>query len=273
MARMITMGRKLRDGIQWIQGCVPRSGLTDEYTADPPDWYEPNRTVHTCQNAYLITGEETLLFDTLSPANRDQVLAEVADALDGRELDYLLPSHPEAPHAGNALAILDEHPETQLLAPGHGDEHELYHLGDARTVSSGDRIDLGGKTVEFLQPLFLDHAVHIWMRETTTETFFPVDWLGFPHMAGECLTCVEELDHEVTLDQLLAFHGRVFFWYQYVDVEKTNGVVGVITERYGDDLIAPAHGLPVSERAVPLLNRMQRVVEHVNQQGRLEVFG
>jgi flavorubredoxin len=247
--------------------------LTEEYTADPPDWYEPGREVHTCQNAYLISGEQTLLFDTLSPANREHALTELKEALNGRDLDYLLPSHPEAPHAGNAKAILEEHPEARLLAPDHGEEHELYHLGEAEPVGAGEELDLGGKSVEFLQPLFLDHAMHIWMRETTTGVFFPVDWLGFPHMAGECSSCVEELDHEVTLDQLLAFHGRVFFWYQYVDVKKTNGVIDMLAERYGDDLVAPAHGLPVDELAVPLFSRMERVVKQVNNQGRLEVFG
>ena len=267
------MSRTLCDGIEWIQGCIPRPGLEAEYTSDPPDWYEPGRAVHTCQNAYLITGEKTLLFDTLSPANRGHILAELDDALDGRDLDYLVPSHPEAPHAGNAFAILDDHPEAQLVAPGHGDDHELYHLGDAETVDPGDSIDLGGRTVEFLQPLFLDHAMHIWMRETSTGTFFPVDWLGFPHMAGECLTCVDELDHDVTVDQLLAFHGRVFFWYQYVDVGKTNGVIDVIADRHGDDLIAPAHGLPIRGETAPIFDRMKRVVERVNEQGRLEVFG
>lgn len=267
------MVKTLSDGVQWIQGCVPRPGLTEEYTANPPDWYEPGREVHTCQNAYLIAGEKTLLFDTLSPANREHMLTQLEQALDGRDLDYLLPSHPEAPHAGNAMAILEEHSEARLLAPDHGDEHELYHLGGAETVDTGERIDLGGKSVEFLHPLFLDHAVHIWMRETTTGVFFPVDWLGFPHMAGECLTCVEGLDHEVTLDQLLAFHGRVFFWFQYVDVEKTNDVIEMITERYGDDLVAPAHGLPANELAVPVFDRMKKVVKQVNREGRLEVFG
>jgi flavorubredoxin len=267
------MARSLCDGVGWIQGCIPRPGLTDDYVAEPPDWYEPDREVHTCQNAYLVSGERTLLFDTLSPANREHVLAELDRELDGRDLDYLVVSHPEAPHAGNAFAILEAHPEATLVAPAHGNEHELYHLGDAQQVSPGDTIDLGGRRVEFLQPLFLDHAMHIWMRETTTGTLFPVDWLGFPHMDGECLTVVEELDHEVTTDQLIAFHGRVFFWYQYVDVEKTNGVIDSLAETYASDVVAPAHGLPITADAGQFLRGMTEVVEQVNERGRLEVFG
>jgi len=267
------MPREIADGIHWIQGCIDRPGLAEEYSADPPDWYEPARDVHTCQNAYLIGGEQTLLLDTLSPANTSHVLDEVEAVLDGRQLDYLVVSHPETPHAGNTRAIREEYPGLTLVSPDIGDEHELYFLDDSLRVEPGDEIDLGRKAVEFVPALFVDHGIHLWMRETTTGTFFPVDWLGFPHMDSACLSFVDKLDHEVTVDQLLAFHGRVFFWYQYVDLAKTTEAVKMLAEQYGSDLVAPAHGLPIRDAPAELMSKMTTVIEHVHDSGRFEVFG
>lgn len=71
------------------------------------------------QNAYLLADEEGLLFDTLSPASTETVLAELDRRLGDDGLDYLVPSHPDVPHAGNAVAILEDHP-VPWIAPIHG---------------------------------------------------------------------------------------------------------------------------------------------------------
>lgn len=267
------MVREISPGAYWIQECGPsRAEFVERLTADPGDWYEPGRPVHIPQNAYLFVGERTLLFDTLSPAAGDAVLDAVEEVLGERRLDYLVVSHPDVPHAGNALRILRAHPGATLVAPRRGDTHELYHLEDAVKVGPGDELDLGGPLLRFHEATFLDAAIHTWMTEDRAGILFPVDWLGFPHMGGECLRFVDELVAPVTVDRLEEFHGRVMFWLQYVDVEKTQAEVDRLIRAFDPEMIAPAHGLVIREEPARYMAMMKPVVERVASRGRIGVL-
>jgi len=268
------MAREIQPGLYWIHESGPDRSAMVESDGEPPAWSSPDEEVYIPQCAYLLRGEdETLLFDTLSPASTDHILAELDDLLDGDELDYLVVSHPDVPHAGNALTILDTYPGATLVAPRYGDDHELYHLDDATKVGAGDDIDLGDLVVEFHEATFLDAPVSLWMTERTTETLFPVDWFGFPHSESETLQFVDELDHPLSEDRLVQFHGRVLFWHQYVDVPKVQREIERVMTTYDPKIIAPAHGLVVRENATEHMERMNGVVEEIERRERIGILG
>ncbi len=229
--------------------------------------------VHLPQNAYLFVGEKSLLFDTLSPASTEKIVTEVDAVLGERDLDYVMVSHPDVPHAGNTPALLREYPEATVVAPEYGTGHELYRLDEGMHVAEGDTIDLGGHVVEFHEATFLDAEVSVWMTEQNTGSLLTVDWLGFPHYGDECMNCVEELDRDIGHDRLIEFHGRVLFWYQYVDVEKTQAEIDHLIEKFDPDAILPAHGLPIRENAVEYMRRMKEVVERIDAEGRVGILG
>lgn len=236
------MVREISQNVYWIQECGSDRG---DFIDEPKEWYDPDDELHIPQNAYLFKGDRTLLFDTLSPASTDHILAELEKALCGETLDYLVVSHPDLPHAGNAMAILQKYPNTTLLAPGYGTDHELYHLEDAVHVIEGDSIDLGGHVLDFHEAYILDAPVSVWMSSRDLNWLLPVDWIGFPHTERECMHCVDELDYDVTVDRLVEFHGRVLFWLQYVDTRTMHGLHEFIVDRFAPDGILPAHGLPI----------------------------
>lgn len=237
-----------------------------------PEWYDPDQELHIPNCGYLFTDERSLLFDALSPACTDRVLAELDDLLtDG--LDYLAVSHPDVPHAGNTNRILAEYPDCTLVAPRYGKAHELYHLDDAVKVGEGDAIDLGRHTVEFHEATFPDAALHMWMSERETETLFPVDWFGFPHRADECDLFADEFEHEVDVDRLVQFHGRVMFWYQYVDVPTVQREIRRVIETFDPEIVAPAHGNPLREDAVAGLSLMPEVVAEIDRIERIGTLG
>lgn len=247
------MSREIAPGVHWIQECGPDRGGAGEHE------------VHVPQHAYLLTGAESLLFDTLSPASTDHVLAELDAVLDDG-LDYLVPSHPDVPHAGNVRAIQEAYPDAELVGPRYGTGHGLYHLDEATLVGEGDAIDLGGLEVAFHEAAFPDAAVHVWMTEETTSTLFTVDWLGFPHIGDECDLCVEEFDREVTVDRLVNLNEFVLFWLKYVDVERTLATVDRVLEAYDPSIIAPAHGNPVREDVAAHVEKMKTATERIRQE-------
>ena len=52
-------------------------------------------------NSYLIVDEKTVLIDTVDVSISDIFLKKIADALQGRSLDYLIINHMEPDHAGS----------------------------------------------------------------------------------------------------------------------------------------------------------------------------
>ncbi|HSR42151.1 MAG TPA: hypothetical protein VLL48_08270, partial [Longimicrobiales bacterium] len=107
--------------------------------------------------------------------------------------------------------------------------------------------------------------------EESSGALFCVDWLGFPHVDGECLRFADELEQPVTVDRLVDFHGRVMFWFQYVDVERVNAATRAVWDTFRPALVAPAHGLVVRERPGELFRKMEAVVARVAERGRTGV--
>jgi flavorubredoxin len=265
--------RDILPGVRWIQECGPeRFDLARSTPGLDGSWYREAAPLHLPQNSYLLRGEEkTLLFDTLSPAAAPWVVEALDEALDGAPLDYLVVSHPDVPHAGNTMRILRAHPEARLVAPRFGETHALYHLDGAIKVGPGDTLGLGGLEARFHEATFLDHSMHVWMSESTTGTLFTVDWMGYPHMVGECLHFTHEVESPVSVARLVEFHGRVMFWFQYADVSRMTEAIDRVWEEFRPAAIASGHGLPILERTQDYFEHMKEVVRYVRENGRAGV--
>lgn len=251
------MGRKIASGIHWLQ---------DEYEADvgepPPDWHDPANDLHSAVNAYLLVDKKSLLFDTQSPANTEETIETVREALDGADLDYVAISHAEAPHAGNTTALVDAFPEAEVLAPAEGDLHDLYYLGEATRVQPGVTLDLGTKTVEFVDAPFIDTGMHMWMFERRSRTLFTVDWMAFPHDETECLQFVDEMSRPPSeiAEMMWLSNGLIFPWFEYVDPARVEAVVEYFIERFNPEILAPAHGQVIREMSEQYLDLMVDVM-------------
>lgn len=266
------MYREIFDGLYWLQELGPHREDFVEGFGGEADWYVRGDKVYNPQNAYLLRGESSLLFDTTSPANTEFVLADLEEILGGDGLDYLVVSHPDIPHSGNAHPILEAFPEATLVAPAYGNLHELYHLEDAEQLGVGDSIDLGGFEVTFEEAPVVDAPMTFWMSERTLDALFTVDWMCFPIMGREALQLADEVETDITVDRMVEFNGRVIFWLQYVDAD----VIKAEIERFIDDhpasVVAPTHGLVIREKAVEYMRRYPQVVDHIAEHGRISTI-
>lgn len=258
--------REIADGVYAIRECIIKSPLEDP-DEEVREWYDPGADLHSSQTAYLVTGEENVLFDTMSPAGDEYILDSLEQILGDEPLDALVVSHPEANHAGNTGTLLRTYPDATLMAPARGVQHEAFGLGDGSTlVEDGDEIDLGGPTVEFVEPLFFDHAMTTWMREKRSDTLFTVDWFGFEHMGRDCLSFNDELTYPLTANQLNRFNGYAFVWHRFVDPDRTDRVI----DRLKADppaIIAAAHGEIVRENVPDYLDVMKDVIRDISEMG------
>ena len=97
-------------------------------------------------NAYLIVDEKTVLIDTVDVCYSDLFLKKVADALQGRTLDYLIVNHMEPDHAGSIRLLRQQYPGVKIvgntktfgmLAGFHGITDGLYEVKEGDTLNTG----------------------------------------------------------------------------------------------------------------------------------------
>ncbi|MBQ1269021.1 MAG: flavin reductase [Clostridia bacterium] len=107
-------------------------------------------------NSYLIKDEKTAVMDTVDQAVCDQFFENVAYALGGRTLDYLVVSHMEPDHSATVGKMLDRYPEltlilnrkTLVMLQGYLSGRDIE--GRYILVEEGNVLPLGKHTLHFV---------------------------------------------------------------------------------------------------------------------------
>ena len=99
-------------------------------------------------NSYLLLDEKTVLFDTVDKAVYATFLENVAHALNGRPLDYLVVHHMEPDHAATQELLLSRYPEAKIVCNAKTQTMMKQFLGrdlSERTilVKEGDSLSTG----------------------------------------------------------------------------------------------------------------------------------
>lgn len=135
--------RRIKDGIDWVGAIDPERTLFDELVPLPEG---------TTYNAYLVRGSSgTALFDTVDPPMLPVLEAHLAGV---ERIDYVIAHHAEQDHSGCLPAVMERYPEAEVLGSKKCRDllvDELHVDGQRiRVVKDGERLDLGDRTVEFL---------------------------------------------------------------------------------------------------------------------------
>ena len=121
----------------------------------------------TTYNAYLVKGKDkTVLIDTVNPGFEKELHGRIAQVLgttgqgaDISSLDFVVMNHAEPDHAGSIPYVMQRAPKAILVTSEKGAKMAqiYYKVPEERIkkVKEGDRIDLGGKTLEFIDAPWL----------------------------------------------------------------------------------------------------------------------
>src|SRR5688572_5692640 len=139
-----TWPREVGPGVFWLSACE----------GDSVD----GRDMHGHWACYLVIGsEKTALIDTSNPAFWPELKDQFVQAIQGRRLDYVVPTHPEGPHVGNLARILDMYPEARVV--GDLRNYHLYFPGYVDRfdfLAIGDEIDLGDRALQLTKGVMHD---------------------------------------------------------------------------------------------------------------------
>jgi flavorubredoxin len=244
--------RLIGDSSYWLGGCMKA------VTPDGP--------VHYHVSTFLVLGSRrTALIDTGDPHHWDQIRADLVAALDGRRLDYIVPTHPELPHAGNLPTLLAMFPDSQVVGdvrdyPVHYPEYadRLVTLGVAATL------DLGDRRLEIVEAYIRDLPNTVWAYDPRDQVLYVSDGFSFihdvptlpalgddepGHLPGQCRLLSTEMPVPPTIEQAAYGTGRALYWTRYVDVTPTFKRIREFLNDHPVTMIAPAHGNVISDVA------------------------
>ncbi len=191
----------------------------------------------TSYNAYLVKGSaKTALVDTVNPGFEDELLAKIGTVADPAALDYVVMNHAEPDHAGSIPAVLAASPKAQLVLTAKGADMaaRYFRVSQDRmqVVKEGDTLDLGGKTIRFIDAPFLHWPETMFTYLVEDKALFPCDFFGAHTAAG--LYDDEVADLAVRAQM---YFGEIMMPFHKAGERAMKKLAGLPVE-----LIAPSHG-------------------------------
>ncbi|PKL62672.1 MAG: MBL fold metallo-hydrolase [Methanomicrobiales archaeon HGW-Methanomicrobiales-2] len=225
------MATQLVPGVHWV-GAI--------------DWnlreYHGYTLPGTTYNAYLVRGEKTALIDGAYHGFEEEVLGRVGSVCNPGAIDYIVVNHIEMDHSGTLPALVKKLPDVPIYCTERARTGLARHYDttgwNIRVVKSGDTLDLGGKTLVFLEAPMLHWPDSMF-------TYLAEDAILFPNDAfGQHVASAARFDDELGRDAALA-HAQKFFANLIIPLapkvlKKLDEVGGL-----GIDIkmVAPSHGV------------------------------
>ncbi|ANT63828.1 MULTISPECIES: FprA family A-type flavoprotein [Prosthecochloris] len=143
----------------------------------------------TTYNSYFINAEKKTLIETTKVNFWPAYLEKIKQVTDPSEIAYIVVDHTEPDHSGNIANLLELCPEATVV----GSANALKFLRDlvgrefkSLTVKDGDTLDLGNKTLRFINALNLHwpDSIYTWIEED--QVLFTCDSFGC-HYCNEAM--------------------------------------------------------------------------------------
>jgi len=137
----------------------------------------------TTYNAYLIVGgSKKALIDTVNPGFEKVLEEKIRQIVDPSDVDYVIMNHAEPDHAGSIPHVMSINGKAVLVTTEKGAKmaQVFYKVPENRikTVSDHETIDLGGKTLHFVEAPMLHWPETMFTHLPENRILFPCDFFG-----------------------------------------------------------------------------------------------
>ena len=134
-------------------------------------------------NAYLVRDEKTVLFDTVDSAVGDRFFENLAHALDGRALDYVVVQHMEPDHSATLGRLLEKFPAATVVCNQKTVGMIRQFFGAdvtprALLVKEGDTLSTGRHTFSFVMAPMVHWPEVMVTYDATDKILFSADAFG-----------------------------------------------------------------------------------------------
>ena len=134
-------------------------------------------------NAYLIKDEKNALMDTVDASASEQFIENVAYALNGGKLDYLVVQHMEPDHAANIANFMKVYPDTTVVSNKKAfammqNFFDLDLEGQQVIVDNGGTLSLGKHNLTFVFAPMVHWPEVMVTYDSTEKVLFSADGFG-----------------------------------------------------------------------------------------------
>jgi anaerobic nitric oxide reductase flavorubredoxin len=240
------MAFKIKDHITWV-GKIDwelRKFHGEELSAHKGSSY----------NSYLVRGgEKTVLIDTVWKPFAKEFIANLKKEIDLKEIDYIVANHAEIDHSGALPELLKEIPGTPVYCTNAGVKslsghyHEDWNFNPVKT---GDKIDLGGKELIFVEAKMLHWPDSMFCYLTGDNILFPNDAFG-QHFATE-LMYNDLVDQCELYVEAIKYYANILTPFSKLVTAKIKEVVGL---NLPVEMICPSHGVIWRDDPLQIVNK------------------
>ncbi len=229
MSESCFRAREITPGVHWV-------GAIDW---DVRDFHGYETSLGSTYNAFLVTGEQNVLIDTVKAPFKNELLERVASVTD--RVDVLISNHSEPDHTGALSEVLRALKPKRLLASKIGAETLMAHFHDLpvrpEAVENGATLEIGGNSFTFLETRMLHWPDSMFTFMPGRNILFSQDAFGM-HMAGADLMA-HHYEPGVLRRESAMYYANILNPFSKLVTALLGKVAGVGIK---PDIIAPDHG-------------------------------
>jgi len=220
----------------------------------------------TTYNSYLVVGtDKKALIDTVNPGFENELDERIRKVVDPSDLDYVIMNHAEPDHAGSIPYMMSIDSKAKLITSSKGAKmaQTFYKVPENRikTVTDGETIDLGGKTLRFIEAPMLHWPETMFTYVPENKILFPCDFFGL-HVAEGLYD--DEVEDMILFAQ--RYFGEIMMPFRF-NAQKA-------MEKIKDlkiDIIAPSHG-PIHKNPERILGAYKKWANGETKQKAIIVY-
>ncbi len=207
-------------------------------------------------NAYLVRGrEKSALIELVREGFAAEFIRKVEEVMPLAAIDYIIHNHMEPDHTGTIPEIYPACPRAEILTTAKGKNFLDQFYGEwerVRAVKGGDTIDLGGRTLRFLNYPWLHWPDTMFTYLAEDKVLFPCDAFGGYGPAAGLFD--DEIDLEAYWPEARRYLGTIVASYLgHVVKAVDKWVKGGL----GINILCPAHGPVYRTNPMAIISRYQ----------------
>ena len=224
---------KVKNNVTWI-------GKIDwELRKFHGDEYSTNKG--TTYNAYLIKEQKTALIDTVWKPFSKEYVNNLEKEIDLNQIDFIIANHAETDHSGALPLLMEKIPDKQIYCTANGIKSLKGHYHkdwNFHPVKTGDKIDLGGKELIFIEAPMLHWPDSMMCYLTKDNILFSNDAFG-QHYASEYMFN-DLVDQSELFNECIKYYANILTPFSKLIVKKIKEVLEL---KLPVDLICTSHGV------------------------------
>jgi flavorubredoxin len=182
-------------------------------------------------NSMVILGDEPVIVDTGTPANRDKWLDDVFSLVEPEDVQWVFLSHDDVDHSGNLDEVMTACPNAKLICNWAMVERHTncfeFPLERCRWIMHDESFSVGDRTLHAVRPPVYDSPTTRGLFDPTTGVYWGVDTFATP--LPDPQMAVADLDPEFWQFGMTLFaFGAVSPWLSMVDHDKYGRFVDTI---------------------------------------------